>query len=118
MKAKPFYMRHTGPYILVVWRGMKSEVLKARVEGEEAELEALALLTDPRDTIDSVHVWTGGRFPQHVMTFKGTTPALAAPVVVRPNTPLARPVVIDTHGLTPAQKAWVTRKARAAQKVA
>jgi hypothetical protein len=68
----PFYLRHRGPFRLVAVRqtpkGPAVQWLKGNVEGEEAEAEAKALMTDPRDTIDAVEVWSE-RQSQFVHTF-------------------------------------------------
>ncbi len=56
--------RHRGPYIFCVVRPgkkpgfYKSEWLKGSTEREDVGPEALALLTDPRDTVLQVAVWS------------------------------------------------------------
>lgn len=57
--------RHRGPYRFMVTRPKAnqpdfatSEWLKGNVDSDDVESEALALLTDPRDTIHAVHVWS------------------------------------------------------------
>lgn len=53
-----------GPFLLLVQRPgnkagfHKSEWLTGEVEKSEVESEAQALLTDPRDTIEAVNVWS------------------------------------------------------------
>jgi hypothetical protein len=56
---------HRGPYRFVVTRPFatkpgfyRSEWLKGTVEPEDIASEALALLNDPRDTINAVFVWS------------------------------------------------------------
>ena len=68
--------RHRGPYSLLVIRPyatkpgfFRSEWLPGAVEADDVENEALALLTDPRDNIDRVHVWSD-REDQFVFSFK------------------------------------------------
>ena len=76
----PFWTRHRGPYLLRVTRPVttkpgffRSEPLIGKTfTGEEAESEALALLTDPRDTICNVAVWSE-REEQCVMSYEKTT---------------------------------------------
>ena len=74
--AEPFYSRHRGPYVLIVNRDTPTrkvkwhtETLTGEVSGPDCEAEALALLADPRDTIQYVHVWSISEH-QHVMTYK------------------------------------------------
>ncbi len=57
--------RHRGPYIFCVVRPSpkkkgfyKSEWLKGSTEREDVGPEAMALLTDPRDTVIQVAVWS------------------------------------------------------------
>lgn len=56
--------RHRGPYVFCVTRPGKkagffsSEWLKGEVSREDVVDEAQALLSDPRDTILSVGVWS------------------------------------------------------------
>lgn len=63
--SEPFWKRHKGPFKFCVSRPFvpkknffRSEWLTGGVEGDEVEEEALALLTDPRDTIVEVSVWS------------------------------------------------------------
>ena len=67
---------HRGPFTFMVSRPMKtkagfwrSEWLPGQTDGEDVVSEALALLTDPRDTIKSVCVHS---IPEqtHVYTFR------------------------------------------------
>lgn len=69
--AEHFSTRHRGPYVLLVGRPhpnakkaergfSTSEWLPGAVEPEECEAEARALMDDPRDTIDLVHVFSVG----------------------------------------------------------
>lgn len=60
-----WWTRHRGPYSFHVTRPFatkpgfaRGEWLKGTVEAEEAEAEAQALLTDPRDRITAVHLWS------------------------------------------------------------
>jgi hypothetical protein len=77
MMATPFYTRHKGPYQLQVLRLAQSgkhkhsvACLEAPVDaGEDVETECMALLTDPRDTIVAVAVWSVPE-SQHVATFR------------------------------------------------
>jgi hypothetical protein len=67
--AEPFTTRHRGPYRLLLGRP-HPELAKAQagfstsewaigvVDGPDVEDEARALMSDPRDTIDMVHVWS------------------------------------------------------------
>ena len=64
-RALPFWTKRRGPYRLVVERPFvtkpgfyRLEWLPGEVAGEDVEAEALALLTDPRDTINNVAVWS------------------------------------------------------------
>ena len=62
--------RHRGPYIFAVCRPTNSskfkgdtprfatEWLKSEVLSEDVGVEAISLITDPRDTICSVGVWS------------------------------------------------------------
>lgn len=63
--AEPFWNRHRGPFILMIGRPHKkkkgfytSEWLTGAEEGPEAQAAAYALLTDPRDTICTISVWS------------------------------------------------------------
>jgi len=56
---------HRGPYLFCVSRPFakkkgfhRSEWLKGTVEHEEVGNEAIALIEDPRDTIEHVAVWS------------------------------------------------------------
>lgn len=76
--AEPFWRRHRGPFVLVVSRPMvtkprfwRSERLSGSSDGQTAQEEAHALLTDPRDTIDGVSVWSL-REEQFVMNYRKT----------------------------------------------
>lgn len=60
-----FLDNHRGPFLFCVTRphGTKkgfvsSEWLKGSIEREDVSSEAQALLTDPRDTINYVAVWS------------------------------------------------------------
>ncbi len=76
--AEPFYRRHRGPFQLQVLRLAQSGKHKHSVAclespvsaGEDVEQEAMSLLTDPRDTIIAVAVWSIPE-SQHVCTFRG-----------------------------------------------
>ena len=64
-EAEPFWVRHRGPFVLLIGRPHKkkrgfftSEWLVGSEEGPEAQAAAYALLTDPRDTISTVSVWS------------------------------------------------------------
>jgi hypothetical protein len=57
--------RHRGPYLFCVSRPFakkqgfhRSEWLKGNVDYEDVGAEALALIQDPRDTIEHVGVWS------------------------------------------------------------
>lgn len=73
------FEHHRGPYTLQVIRetpvskGRKVpyvvDTLPGTVEPEDIPAEARALLTDPRDTITSVFVWSEYE-QQHVTTYK------------------------------------------------
>lgn len=71
----PWRARHRGPYRFHVERpskgktGYRNEWLPGSVPTWDAEEEARALLTDPRDTILRVHVWSE-REQQFVMTYR------------------------------------------------
>ena len=63
--ADPFWHRHRGPFVLCIARPHKkkagfytSEWLSGASEGETVQAEAYALLTDPRDTVCTVSVWS------------------------------------------------------------
>lgn len=65
--ALTFLDRHRGPFRFNVGRPdpkkkgfHTSEWLKGTVDRADVADEAQALLTDPRDTIESVHVWSEG----------------------------------------------------------
>jgi hypothetical protein len=71
-----FWGRHRGPFQLQVLRttastkakfAQASAALPGRTDGPDALSEARALLTDPRDTIVSVSIWSVPE-SQHVMT--------------------------------------------------
>ena len=62
---EPFWKRHRGVFKLQVIRPLKgkkgfhsSELLGGEIEGPDVEEEALALLTDPRDNIEGIGVWS------------------------------------------------------------
>jgi hypothetical protein len=77
------FANHRGPYVLQVARpnGVKRgrdkgypvrfELLPGTVSGSAEEIigEVQALLADPRDTIETVYVWSVPE-QQHVTTFK------------------------------------------------
>lgn len=74
--AEAFYTRHRGPYQLQVCRltpkrkqPWHTESLSGTIDGPDCEAEAQALLSDPRDSIVCVAVWSIPE-QQHVMTFK------------------------------------------------
>ena len=55
--------RHRGPFLFCLTRPgvksrFKSEWLKSEVASEDVWEEAKALLSDPRDTISAIHVWS------------------------------------------------------------
>jgi len=66
--AEPFYVRHRGPFLLCLSRPHKTpqkalrgfwtvEWLRTAVtDGQDALEEARALLEDPRDNIEAVHI--------------------------------------------------------------
>jgi hypothetical protein len=65
--AEPFWARHRGPFTLCISRPSAkkgktgfytTEWLQGSSEGPDAQDEAYALLTDPRDTITVVSVWS------------------------------------------------------------
>ena len=65
--AEPFWLRHRGPFVLLIGRPhtskkklgfFTSEWLANAEEGPEAQEAAYALLTDPRDTICTFSVWS------------------------------------------------------------
>jgi len=66
VSALPFWDRHRGPYRLVVCRPhprkkghSTSEILTGVTRhGADVQEEARALLTDPRDTIVTITVWS------------------------------------------------------------
>ena len=64
-RARPFWVRHRGPFQLVLTRPFatkpgfyRSDWLAGDVDGPDVEDEARALLEDPRDTITGVSVWS------------------------------------------------------------
>ena len=77
--AEPFHMRHKGPFQLQIQRTMKpygryhlgwsAECLAGSVDGLDVESECMALLTDPRDSIAAVAVWSIPE-SQHCITFR------------------------------------------------
>lgn len=75
--------RHRGPYQLLVTRPSKGQTpirvewLAGRSDGDEVEAEAQALLSDPRDRVLRVHVWSE-REQQFVMTYPATRGERAA----------------------------------------
>lgn len=74
-----FYTRHRGPYVLQIVRTRVGThkgryacevcLLPGRVDGMDVAAEASALMTDPRDTIEAVYVWSEPE-QQHVMTYR------------------------------------------------
>lgn len=64
MALSDILARHRGPYQFCIYRPGKragfsrSEFLTGLVEPEDVGSEAWALLTDPRDTIEGVSVWS------------------------------------------------------------
>lgn len=77
MVGRTWQERHRGPYSLSVTREYASkkgfyrtEWLSGTVEADEVEDEAMALLTDPRDRISAVSVWSE-REQQYVMSYRG-----------------------------------------------
>ena len=72
----PWRTRHRGPYRFHVARShpkkaglRQSEWLTGVVDADDVPADARALLSDPRDTILVVHVWSQ-REGQYVMTFR------------------------------------------------
>lgn len=69
--------RHRGPYRFVAIRaltnrpGFRADWLPGNVEPDDVDAEARALLTDPRDRILRVHVWSD-REEQYVMSYADT----------------------------------------------
>jgi hypothetical protein len=77
--AEPFHMRHKGPYQLQLLRPAagkrckwSTECLAGSVDGLDCEAESMALLTDPRDCIVAVAVWSIPE-SQHVCTYRAGT---------------------------------------------
>ena len=75
MAPEPFYSRHRGPFQLQLLRpatGKRcrwaTECLAGSVDGLEVEAECMALLTDPRDCIAAVAVWSIPE-SQHCVTY-------------------------------------------------
>jgi hypothetical protein len=83
-KFDAIFARHKGPYTLIVYyptrrkrsgylEGIQPKKLIPRIEGEEVEEMACMLLTDPRDLVESVYVYSeseeqfvmGGIFRRH-----------------------------------------------------
>lgn len=63
--TEPFTSRHRGPYQLLVIRPFKTKVgfyrsewLSGETQSDEVMDEVDALLTDPRDNISSIHIWS------------------------------------------------------------
>lgn len=87
MEPQPWQSRHRGPYQFCVSRPHKtkknthtSEWLSGRVQSWDVEEEAHALVNDPRDTIQAVHVWSE-KEQQFVMTYRrGTSVAVQGQV--------------------------------------
>lgn len=87
MPAAPFYTRHRGPYTLQLNRDTPkqkqpwhTEALEGLLSGEEALELAHSFVNDPRDTIQSVHIWSDTE-ECHVCTVRrtgGTTPEVAS----------------------------------------
>jgi hypothetical protein len=77
--SAPWQARHRGPYRLLVVRtskgktGHRNEWLPGTVPTWDADEEAQALLTDRRDSILRVHVWSD-REQQFVMTYPQRPP--------------------------------------------
>ena len=74
-KWNPFE-HHRGPYMFGVMRETPRrkmpyhyDALPGKVEVEDIESEARALLSDKRDTITSVYVWSETE-QQHIMTYR------------------------------------------------
>lgn len=72
-----FYTRHKGPYQLQVCRlaptkkhpdAVAVETLHGTFDGEDCAPMAQCLLTDPRDSVTGVYVWSVPE-AQHVMTY-------------------------------------------------
>lgn len=68
-----FWSRHRGPFSLFLVRpgkkNLKGEWLKGSIGGAEVEEEARTFLTDPRDKVLRVHVWSDTE-NQFVMTYR------------------------------------------------
>ena len=68
--------RHRGPYRFCVVRPSKgktphrTEWLSGEVSGDQVDEEAEALLTDPRDSIIAINVWSL-KEEQYVWSYKG-----------------------------------------------
>lgn len=65
LDAEPFWARHAGPFLLLLSRPHlkkagfhTSEWLTSNEDGPSAQDTAYALLTDPRDTIETISVWS------------------------------------------------------------
>jgi hypothetical protein len=75
--------QHRGPFFFLVVRPSKgrtpvrTEWLKGQVSAGDVDDEADALLTDKRDTILRVHVWSD-REEQFVHTYRKLVPQKAA----------------------------------------
>jgi flagellar biosynthesis regulator FlaF len=77
--AETFTSRHRGPFLFQLTRAkpptskakllVEIETLTGTVLGEDCADEAKALLTDPRDSILSVSVWSVPE-QQHVHTYR------------------------------------------------
>lgn len=76
---RPAVERRQGPFTLSIVRrvekteknntGLETTGLKGTVAKEDVEGDAVALLTDPRDTIIRVLVWSE-REDQHITTYR------------------------------------------------
>jgi hypothetical protein len=126
--AAPFYTRHDGPYRLQVTRRdgqghTTTAVLPVEYSGPDAESSSFDLIQNQTETVISVSVWSLSE-QQHVMTYRAgdrlPAPAVAAPAEPAPSRPSA-PVVTAgvtsmaaaiANTLSPAQKAWITRRAK------
>ena len=75
--AEPFWARHRGPFVLCLTRPHPkkkagfhtSDWLKGTSDGPTIQDEAFALLTDPRDTITDIAVWSLSE-QSHVMVYR------------------------------------------------
>lgn len=72
----PWRRNHRGPYCFLVSRPhpkkpghSTTEWLPGQVDSDDVETDARALLADPRDTIERVHVWSL-REECYVMTYR------------------------------------------------